>query len=230
MAYQRGSGFFFKGMGVAAGLCAASVAPAQLFFYPPDFSGMPVLGTEPEIVQQLPGATPAELKANLIWHMRAGLNVAALQCQFAPTLRTVPNYNAILAHHGKELNDSYKAITAYFKRTVKGVRPAQIALDEYTTRSFQSFSTFHGQLGFCQTAAKIGFDALSRPKGQFAQTAFNRMREFRNSLAPSRDAVFPYPVRPAISPGKQPPPLAPQCWDKKDQLRPHCMPTVVSPT
>ena len=31
----------------------------------------------------------------MVWNLRAALNVAALQCQFGPTLLTLPNYNAI---------------------------------------------------------------------------------------------------------------------------------------
>ena len=51
----------------------------------------------------LPGATPAEYRAHLLWNLRSGLNVAALQCQFSPYLRAVDNYNALLAHHAREL-------------------------------------------------------------------------------------------------------------------------------
>jgi hypothetical protein len=46
----------------------------------------------------MPGATPDEIRAHLLWNMRSGLNVAALQCQFSPPLMTVRNYNSLLGN------------------------------------------------------------------------------------------------------------------------------------
>lgn len=201
---------------LAAGSTPAS---AQLFWNPPSFAGAAVEGGEAGIAQPLPGATPAEERANMMWAMRAGLNVAALQCQFSPTLMTVRNYNGLLAHHGKELNAAYTTITKYFQRTVKGVRPAQIALDQYTTRTYNGFSTLNAQLGFCQVASRIGFEALQRPQGQFSQTVSARMREFRNSLIPVEDRIMPVAVVLAKDPL---PPLNKECWDKRSTLKPEC--------
>ena len=54
--------------------------------------------------------------------------------------------------------------------------------DLYSTQTYNGFSTLDAQLGFCQTASRIGREALATPKGQFGQLASNRMREFRASL------------------------------------------------
>ena len=48
------------------------------------------------IAQPCPARRAAEQRAALVWNMRAALNVAALQCQFEPTLLTVPNYKRML--------------------------------------------------------------------------------------------------------------------------------------
>jgi hypothetical protein len=64
---------------------AASPASAQFFFKSHDMAGQPVTGAEPGILPPMPGATPAELDAALVWSLRSALNVAALQCQFEPT-------------------------------------------------------------------------------------------------------------------------------------------------
>src|SRR3546814_12719967 len=57
---------------------AAPVATASyLYWIKPNFAGEPVRGDEPGIGQPVPGATPKELNAPLLWNMRAGLNVAA---------------------------------------------------------------------------------------------------------------------------------------------------------
>ena len=155
------------------------------------------------------GANPVEVKANLLWAMRAGLNVAALQCQFAPGLRTVDNYNALLNQHKAELQKAYAAISAYFKRT--GGKTWQTKLDQYTTRTYNGFSTLRAQLTFCETAAAIGYEAQGTPLGKLTTLAVNRMREFRNSLIPVRDAGLYMSSTPVADAG-----LAPLgCVDKK---------------
>ena len=202
---------------VALAVTAAAPASASLFWLPPDFSGQPVTGGEAGIGQPLPGATVKELQAHLLWNMRAGLNVAALQCQFAPMLLTVRNYNDLLRQHGAELADAYTALGAYFKRT--GGKTWQTQLDQYTTRTYNGFSTLHAQLGFCETAGSIGREALDRRKGSLYLTAQTRMREFRNSLVPSGDRLF---GRITYLGARPLPTLDPSCWDKKDLLRKKC--------
>lgn len=196
-----------------AGSYGAEASSAYLFWMPPSFAGEPVRGDEPGIGLPLPGATEKEVQANLMWNMRAGLNVAALQCQFAPPLMTVRNYNDLLKHHARELNDAYNTISGYFKRT--GGKGWQSTLDQYTTRTYNGFSTLHAQMGFCETAAAIGRDALARRKGELYLTARTRMREFRNSLVPAQDRLFAF--IPVLGPRKLPP-LAPECWSRKNRF------------
>lgn len=205
-------------LSLAVGYCAQ--ANAYLFWLPPNFAGEPVKGDEPGLGLPVPGATPKEVQAHLLWNMRAGLNVAALQCQFEPALRTVRNYNEVLAQHSAELNSAYQALTAYFKR-IAG-KTWQTALDQYTTRTYNGFSTLYAQYGFCETAGTIGRDALSRRKGDLILTAQNRMREFRNSLVPAGDALFGQKATPMLAMNLDLPPLDPKCYDKKDRLRKKC--------
>lgn len=174
--------------GFAAAFLISPAAKAQLFIYPPDFSAPPVNGTEPGVSLPLPGATPEELSALLVWNLRAGLNVAALQCQFSPTLGTVRNYNQLLRHQSAELEHTRARLEAYFKRTEGSKGPR--VFDQFTTKTYNSFSTLYAQLGFCQTAANIGRAALGTPKGQLHQLASLRLREFRNSLFPVGDRLF----------------------------------------
>jgi hypothetical protein len=204
---------------VALAGSAAVPASAALFWLPPDFSGAPVSGSEPGIGLAMPGATDKELQAHLLWNMRAGLNVAALQCQFSPSLLSVRNYNDILRQHGAELAAAYTTISDYFKRT-GGKKTWQTQLDQYTTRTYNGFSTLHAQLGFCETAGSIGREALDQPKGSLHMTAKARMREFRNSLIPQGDRLFGRQLAAISTPPL--PPLNAECWDKKDVLRKKC--------
>ncbi len=198
-------------------LMSASPASAYLFWSQPKFAGEPVKGDEPGLAQAMPKATPKELQAHMLWNMRAGLNVAALQCQFSPMLMTVSNYNDLLAKNGAELTAAYTTLSAYFKRTTP--KTWQKTLDQYTTRTYNGFSTMHAQLGFCETASSIGRAARKLGRGQLTMLAAERMREFRNSLVPVGDAGFPrrqfyIPIpTPSLSDG---------CWTKKDELKLEC--------
>ena len=145
-------------VGIAISITTAGATPAsaQLFWKTPDFTGAPVKGDEPGVMIPLTGATPAELNAEIVWTMRAGLNFAALQCQFAPSLMTVPTYNALIGHHSKELATDYKTLQTYFKRVAKkGTSPSAVAaaFDSFNTRTYSSFSSVFAQMGFCQTAS-----------------------------------------------------------------------------
>lgn len=191
----------------ALGLATAS-ASAQIFFYPPDHRGPPVTGAEPGLfVPSMPDAQPADTRANLIWNLRSALNVAALNCQFWPTIDAVDNYNNILLHHADELAAAYEGLKAYFRR-VSG-NQWQSRMDEYTTSMYQSYVLVGAQRSFCHAAAETARDALSQPKGQLYVTAQNRMRQMRNSLTSYADATLP-PNQPVPLPAL--PRLDDACW------------------
>jgi hypothetical protein len=211
---------FVSGAAIAAlALAAPSAAPAQLFFTDPDFKAAPIEGSDPLVGLPIPGATPAEYRAHLLWNLRSGLNVAALQCQFAPWLRTVGNYNGILAHHSGELAQAYTALNGYFAR-IHGPARGQKAFDDYSTITYNNFAALQAQLGFCQTASNISKAALQAPKGGLYPLAQRRMRELRNSLVVAGEPGFgfnPWSIRvPSL------PPVPADCWDKKGELKKKC--------
>ena len=189
------AGVAFWGMG------AAAPASAQFFLQPYNFQGKPVRGDEPGIGQPLPGATPAELRAGVLWNMRSALNVAALQCQFSPMLLTLPNYNKLLKDHEQELSQQYGVLGKYFSRVNKTPKAGQTELDKYGTRVYSGFSTVGAQLTFCQTAGDVAHAAVFTPRGSFTTLAQERMRELRNSLVLAGEQRFawgfnpPAPVR-----------------------------------
>jgi hypothetical protein len=188
----------------AAFLAAPAAAQAQLFYTDPPFEGGTIEPGDPLVGEPLPGATPAEARAALIWNLRAGLNVGAIRCQNWKFLRAVDVYNGILAHHKDELAAAYATLGGYFKR-VNGPREGQRRLDQWNTTTYQNFSTNNAQ-GFCQTASNIGKEALARPKGEFSLVARERLRELRNSTRPYVDTIYPIgsslrPLSPAIFAG-----------------------------
>lgn len=198
----------------ALGLAAAAPASAQFYFKPKDYSGAAVRGDEAGIGQTMPGATEAEQRAAVAWNMRAALNVAALQCQFEPTLQTLDNYNAVLKDHQVELKTTFDTLSKYFARTAANKKAGQNALDQFGTRTYSGFSTTAAQYGFCLTAGAISRDAVFTPRGGFTSLAMNRTRELRNSLIPAGEQQFQryvsydrasYPRLDAI------------CWNKKGE-------------
>lgn len=201
-------------LGAAAVACAvAQPASAQFFFQSPNLRGAPVTGAEPGMVAEpLPEATPVELRAALIWNLRAALNVAALQCQFAPYLLTLDNYNQLLGDHADELKASYATLEKYFVRRAKTRKEGTTALDKYGTRVYSSFSTVGAQLTFCQTAGDISHAAVFTPRGSFGTLAEERMREMRNSLVLAGEQRFPWGINPR--PIKTPS-LEARCWKKE---------------
>jgi len=198
---------FTKGLRAGAAVCfiAAASAPAsaQLFLNDPDFRRAPIEGNDPLVGLPIPGATPAEYRAHLLWNLRSGLNVSALQCQFSPYLRAVDNYNGLLAHHSAELAAAYTTLNGYFRR-VHGPVQGPRRFDDYSTQTYNNFSTLQAQMGFCQTASNILKEALARPKGELNVVARERMRELRNSLVPFVDrpraaAALSYPAFPLFN-------------------------------
>ncbi|MGA9581633.1 MAG: hypothetical protein WBR13_06660 [Allosphingosinicella sp.] len=216
MAIRMKNGFI-AAAAVAATLAAAP-ASAQLYLNPPDMRSAPIEPSDPLVGLPMPGATAAEHRANLVWNLRAALNVAALQCQFSDYLRAVPNYNGLLAHHSVEFASAYTALNNYYKRTL-GAK-GQKAFDDYSTMTYNGWSPAQAQQIYCQTATNVIKSALAAPKGQLLPLAQARLREMRNALVPAyepRPAYRPYLIR--LEPL---PPLAAACYNKKGALRRAC--------
>jgi hypothetical protein len=171
-----------------------AAAQAQLFFNDPNFDRGTVEPGDPLVGLELPGATAAEQRAALVWNLRASLNVAALQCQFSRYLRSVDNYNGILAHHSGELANAYRTLGGYFTRT-NGQREGQRLFDRWNTNTYQDFSSLYGQIGFCQVASDVAKEALTRRKGELFEVARGRMRELRSALRAANDRLTAQPAQ-----------------------------------
>jgi hypothetical protein len=202
-------------LAAVGGLALAQPAAAQFFLATPDIRGGVVRGDEPGIGEVMPGATDDEVRAELVWNMRSGLNVAALQCQFEPTLMSVQNYNTLLYNHRAELKKAFDTLTKYFTRINKAAKAGQTALDRFGTRTYTGFTAVASQYGFCQTAAAIAAEAAMAPRGGFYEIAAAHMRELRTSLIRqfseqrfSRFRVTHFPPLPRLDD---------ICWDKKGQ-------------
>jgi hypothetical protein len=124
--------------------------------------------------------TPAEQAAHAVWSLRAALNVAALQCQYSPFLRTVDNYNVMLKKHGAELARAQTQMIGHFTRTQKA---GMAAFDRYNTRSYNSFSTLDAQYNFCWAAGQAGQALRVASVGTMSSVAQTALPELRRALA-----------------------------------------------
>lgn len=217
MTSNRTRGLRLLVLSALAAAASPQPAQAQIFLNEPDFRRGPIEPNDPLVGIPLPGATPAEYRASILWNLRSGLNVAALQCQFSPYLRAVANYNALIAHHSAELTNAYSTLDRYFRR-IAGPAAGPRRFDDYSTQTYNNFSTLQAQMGFCQTATNIAKEALARPKGELHTIAAARMRELRNSLVPWVDR--PPSRNPFVLPPLSPISLADPCANLRGrQLR-----------
>ena len=206
---------------IAAAVCSAAPAGAQFYFQPRDFSAQPVRGDEPGLLVPMPGATADELRAEMVWSLRAALNVAALQCDFSPMLLTVPKYNHLLTNHGAELARSFATLQRYFNRVGGSAAAGQRMIDQFGTRTYAGYTSVAGQLTFCAAAADVGNAALFTPRGQLARLASERLQELRSSLLPSGEMRF---GSPRTNLGNMTPPLRRECWRGNSYLADRCGP------
>ncbi|WP_372917162.1 hypothetical protein [Sandarakinorhabdus sp.] len=124
--------------------------------------------------------TPAEAQAHAVWTLRAALNVAALQCQYSPFLRTVDNYNQMLKKHGSDLSAAQTIMMSHFTRTLK--RGGMAAFDRYNTRSYNSFSTLDAQYNFCWAAGQAGLGLRVGNVGAMTRIAEAMLPDVRAAL------------------------------------------------
>ncbi|EQB01495.1 hypothetical protein [Sphingobium baderi] len=207
-----------SGLALAAAAMSAQPAAAQFYWSPPDMSTPPLTDEQAAAALGLPGATAAEIRAGLVWNLRAALNVAALQCQFEPTLLAISNYNAMIAHHDAELDAAMATVLGYFQRTVGKGKPGQAAADQYGTRIYSGYSTVQAQRGFCQAAGEVGRQAIFADRGKLHEVARSGLGAIKKSLVLAGEQYYGVPGHDyALSL----PSLDAKCW-KKGKLTPAC--------
>lgn len=216
----------FALLSIACVAGTARPAAAQIFWQPPVFESGPITPGTPDSQLNLPGATVAEERAALAWHMRSALNVAALQCQGFPLATTADNYNAILTNHKDELAAAYAQLTGYFKRKAKTAAAGQKALDSYGTKTYISYSTVQGFLGFCDTAGKIGKELMFARRGTFTDASLARLHELRSSLIRASEGQFRFqrPFKQYVYPDF----TNESCW-KRNNYTNRCPSVVMNP-
>ena len=193
--------------GMTTGLAAKPAKPVKRPARPIEVAAPPVAVSPPrpggmmtpkDVVMR--PMTPAEAEANAVWSTRAGLNIAALQCQYSPFLATLRNYNDFLRQHVEELDRARLTMTSHFKR-YDGTQ-AQNSFDRYTTQTYNSYSTLDAQYAFCEAAGEAGRVALIVRKGELGRRAGSLRDRMRAALIPISplDLLPPVPLSPQALP------------------------------
>ena len=128
------------------------------------------------------GRTPA----GTIWHLRSGLNVAALACRQPQDAMIVANYNKLLADHRAELASAYKAHAAEY------TGPA--AFDAAMTRLYNKFAAPAGQDALCDTARIVLDEAIAHPEKPLADMAVPALAMLEDAFAPRAQPLPPVTV------------------------------------
>lgn len=112
--------------------------------------------------------------AAALWHLRAGLNVAALGCRGFADAALAPAYNALLAGHRAELAAAQRAVTAELGGAAR--------YDDAMTRLYNYFAMPPAQPRFCAEAAAILAASADVPAGELSA--------FAQDALPTLDAPF----------------------------------------
>jgi hypothetical protein len=109
--------------------------------------------------QQSPAPNPINAglsEAATLWHLRAGLNVAALACRGPDEAALVAGYNALLARHAVPLKAAEAAYAAEYRAATAAGRDRY---DDQMTRLYNHFGQARGRASFC-AAARIALIEL----------------------------------------------------------------------
>ncbi len=175
------------GMVLLAGCSVQPTAPA-LVIAPPRPAPVPVMvaqmprGASPTTIVPTPFAdgsypTPNRVltQAATIWHLRVGLNVAALACRGAQEATIVAGYNALLTTHKAALVAAEATYAAEYRKAGGDWRDRY---DDAMTRLYNFFSQSPARDEFCAAAGAVLAEAQAVPAADltgFAQTRLVRL-------------------------------------------------------
>lgn len=165
--------------------CAANRQAAAPVAPPPVVATMPVPPAGASAGYLLPPRGPdgrwltpnASLSAAAaVWHLRSGLNVAALGCRDAGEGARVAAYNALLARHAAAFTAANRTLAAEYKAA--GGATWRDAEDDAMTRLYNYWAQPPVQRDLCAAADAVLADAALLPAdglGGFAPAALARL-------------------------------------------------------
>ncbi len=165
-------------------LAGCAVGPPPVAVAPP--SAPAPAPARPDAIAAPPAPTPINAglsPAATLWHLRAGLNVAALACRGAGEAETVARYNALLARRAAVLKVAEAAYQAEYR---SGGGDWRDRYDDDQTRLYNFFGQARGRADLCAAAAATlaALDAVD--DAALATVAGDRLAALDRAFAPPR--------------------------------------------
>lgn len=144
--------------------------------------------------------------AGQVWHLRSGLNVAALACRGTQEATMVAQYNTLIATQKAPLKSAQDTLAREYK---SGGGDWQDRLDDAMTRLYNFFSQSFARDDFCAASAATLADAQTVTAAGLAEFAANRLplieKPFTDVYAAFdawKAASAPRPALAAAAPGQ----------------------------
>lgn len=132
--------------------------------------------------------------AAVVWHLRAGLNVAALACRGPVEAELVAGYNALLHRHRADFDRAYRALGSE--------HGSAAAFDGAMTRLYNYYALPPAQPGLCAAAQAVLADAATVPTGgleAFAPNALARIERPYTQVFAAQEAWLAGRMAPATT-------------------------------
>ncbi len=107
-----------------------------------------------------------------VWHLRIGLNVAALSCRGKGRTQVAPDYRRVIARHVALMNAAY----ADEQR-----RHGKAGYDRHATQLYNRFANQKSPVRFCSMASQIARRAASLDSPALSREASGLLRRLRSS-------------------------------------------------
>lgn len=121
------------------------------------------------------------------WHVRAGLNVAALACRDADAGTMVAQYNAMLANDRAPLAAARAGVETAYRARFGAAWQARD--DGDMTRLYNHFATPEAHDAFCATARELLRDSETVEPGEFYAFARYALPQLEQAFAPAPQFV-----------------------------------------
>eukprot|EP01035_Chromulina_nebulosa_P038650 gene38651-52219_t len=139
------------------------------------------------------GLSPDEIA----WHVRAGLNVAALACRDRDAKTTVARYNRMLANHREPLAAARAGIEARLRDRFGAAWQAHD--DDAMTRLYNHFAAPEAHDAFCAAARDLLRDSEGVAPAAFHAFARYALPQLEQAIAPAGNTVAPTAERSLVA-------------------------------
>lgn len=141
----------------------------------------------PAAAQSWEPAQPGLSSHEVAWHVRAGLNVAALACRDADAATMVARYNAMLAADSAPLAAARAGVESAYRARFGAAWQARD--DGDMTRLYNHFAAPAAHDAFCATARELLRDSETVAPGEFYAFAGYALPQLEQAFAPAPQFV-----------------------------------------